>query len=153
MRGLTLNGRSPARRAHDVLLVLGPLSGALAPRNVKLERLTQVPLKDLELEAQYAEIRESLKRYSSEEDAEAAEGENPCRSCGVVSPEERALCECGAFLHAAKVFTCPSCTRVVGRDSRDCQGCGASFWSPVNPPASGLTEEMVSTYLQGIEGP
>ncbi len=118
-----------------------------------MEQLTQVPLKDLALDAQYAEIREALAKYSAEEGVQAADGENQCGRCGQVFPEERALCQCGAFLHASKVFTCPSCTRVVGRESRDCGGCGASFWSPVNPPESALTEEMVGTYLRGLEGP
>ncbi len=118
-----------------------------------MEQLTQVPLRDLALEAQYAEIREALAKYSPAKEPEAAEGENQCRKCGVVAPEARALCECGEFLHASQIFTCPSCTRVVPRESRDCDGCGASFWSPVNPPETALTDEMVGAYLQGLEGP
>jgi len=152
VRGLTLNGRSPRRRAVPVFLILGPVSGALAPRNVRMEQLTQVPLRDLALEAQYAEIREALAKYSAPKDAGAGEGESECAKCGKVSPEALALCECGAFLHAARVFTCPTCTGIVAREARDCEGCGASFWSPVNPPESALTNKIVGAYLAGLKG-
>lgn len=132
---------------------MGTVLGAVAPRNVKMEQLTHVPLRDLALESQYAEIRQALVKYSAAKETEAGQGANACRKCGTVSPDEHAVCLCGAFLHGGRVFTCPNCTRVVARESQDCDGCGASFWSPVNPPETALTEEMVGAYLRGLEGP
>jgi hypothetical protein len=135
-----------------ILLILLPAWTIVTPRAVAKERLTRVPLKDLALEAQYAEVKEALARYREPDSPTPQEGEVRCRSCGKVSGEDTTHCPCGTFLHHHRVFTCPSCAKVVDREARDCGRCGAAFWSPVNPPASAVTDAMVAEYMVGLEG-
>lgn len=136
-----------------ILLLAGPVLGAASPRPIPKQALTHVPLRDLALEAQYAEIREALTRYREEEEPAAAppDGQTRCRQCGTVAPEERVRCPCGNFLHAHRVFTCPDCTKVVPKEARDCGQCGAAFWSPVNLPEHALTDGMVHDYIESLE--
>ncbi len=146
-RSIAFSGR--ARSPAAALLLLGPIAGIAAPRAIPKDELSRVPLRDLALDAQYAEVRAALERYREPVDKAGAEGEARCRSCGEAAPEDHPRCSCGAFLHAHLVFTCPSCAKVVARDSRDCLRCGAAFWSPVNPPEHAVTESMVAEYLDG----
>lgn len=150
-RGLTLSGRAPLHAARPSTLLLCTVAGLLTPRQIPKETLTRIPLRDLALEAQYAEISEALSRYREPEATDPAEGELKCRACGRLTPEETPRCECGNFLHAHRIFTCPGCSKVVAREARDCMACGAAFWSPVNPPEQALTEAMVSEYLERNE--
>lgn len=152
-RGLTLSRRLRRPSPPAILLLSGPVLGAIALRPIPKQALTHVPLRDLALEAQYAEILEALTRYRQEEEQEAAaqDGQSKCRQCGTIAPEERVRCPCGNFLHAHRIFTCPDCSKVVPRQARDCVQCGAAFWSPVNPPEQALTDDMVHDYIEGLE--
>jgi len=150
-RGLTLRGAILAEPASPgAALVLSTLVAA-PPRGPSKERLTRVPLRDLELEAQYTEIREALRRYSDEAPPEPQSGEVKCGKCGSICSEEVPSCPCGNFLHFHQIFTCPDCSRLLERDARDCNGCGSRFWSPVNPPFGEITQQMVSDYLEQFE--
>lgn len=151
MRGITLSGRSRRAQRPTILLTSLSASGIITPRTLPKERLAHVPLRDLALEQQYAEVKEALARYREPDNPVPQEGEVRCRSCGKVSGEDTTHCECGTFLHLHRVFTCPSCSKVVDREARDCGRCGAAFWSPVNPPASAVTDGMVAEYLEGYE--
>ena len=150
-RGLTLSGRAPKGAGPRALVAQVAVASLLTPRQVAKDSLARVPLRDLALEAQYAEIREALTRYREPQARDAADGELKCKRCGAITPEETARCACGNFLHAHRIFTCPGCAKVVPRDARDCGACGAAFWSPVNPPERALTEDMVSEYLERTE--
>jgi hypothetical protein len=125
-------------------------AAVITPRAISKNDLARVSLRDLALEAQYAEVREALARYREPEDAGAPDGAVKCRSCGTLAPDEAPRCSCGAFLHLHLLYTCPSCTRVVARDARDCERCGASFWSAVNPPDHAVTDAMVREYLDAF---
>lgn len=151
MRGLTIS------QPPDI----GPWQGArfsaflslavAAPRNVRKDSLTHVPLRDLALEQQYDEIRKDLERYREPITASPQDGETQCNRCGAIQPDEIPRCDCGTFLHFHRVFTCPGCSNLVPRDARDCGRCGSAFWSPVNPPQSEVTDSMVQEYLNGLE--
>lgn len=130
------------------MLVAFGSSFAPRVRAIRKESLTNVPLRDLELESQYEEIRSALARYSDPTTPPLFDGQVSCPSCAAVVSELDPSCNCGAFLHFHQIFTCPGCHTVVGRDARDCTDCGASFWSPVNPPRSAITERMVADYLE-----
>ncbi len=145
VRGLTLSGQPPLAPAR-LLAVAGT---ALGPRlrAVPKESLTSVQLRDLELEAQYEQIRIALARYADSTPPPLFDGQVNCPACSTVCAEEDPACGCGTFLHFHQIFTCPGCHTVVERDARDCMDCGASFWSPVNPPRSSVTGRMVDDYL------
>lgn len=144
-RRLTLSARALA--PHPSMILLGPALGAITPRSIPKQSLARVPLRDLELEAQYAEVREALARYREPEGPAVPDGATKCHDCGTLSPEDIPRCSCGAFLHLHLLFTCPSCSRVVARDARDCNGCGSSFWSAINPPSHTVTDAMVREYM------
>ncbi|HEX9708388.1 MAG TPA: hypothetical protein VGB42_00195 [Candidatus Thermoplasmatota archaeon] len=146
MRGLTLSGHAPLAPAR----LLPVLAGSFGPRlrAPPKQSLASVPLRDLELEAQYEQIRVALARYADASPPPLFDGQVSCPSCSTVCSEEDPACICGTFLHFHQVFTCPGCHTVVARDDRDCTACGASFWSPVNPPRSAITEGMVADYLE-----
>jgi hypothetical protein len=147
-RRLTLSGR--ARVPSAGLLLAVPAMAIVAPRTIPKGDLSRVPLRDLALEAQYAEVREALARYKEPEPAGVPDGALKCGSCGTLSPDDLPTCSCGTFLHRHLLFTCPSCTRVVARDARDCDRCGASFWSAVNPPDRAVTDSMVAEYVDSF---
>ena len=147
-RRITLSAR--ARRPSAAVVLLAPAVGVVAPRTIPKRELAHVPLRDLELEAQYAEVLEALARYREPESATPPEGATKCHKCGTLSPEDLPRCSCGAFLHLHLLFTCPSCSRVVQRDARDCNGCGASFWSAINPPSHAVTDAMVREYMDAF---
>ena len=147
-RRITLSGRARPRAA--ALVLRAPSLFMIMPRTVSKGDLSRVPLRDLELEAQYAEVREALARYREPEPPTAPDGALKCTRCGTLSPEDLPTCSCGAFLHRHLLFTCPSCTRVVARDARDCERCGATFWSAVNPPDPSVTDTMVADYMDAF---
>ena len=147
-RRLTLSAR--ARTSPPFLLLMAPGLSIVTPRPIPKGDLSRVSLRDLELEAQYAEVREALARYREPESETPPEGASKCKSCGTVASEDLPRCECGAFLHLHLLFTCPSCTRVVARDARDCTRCGASFWSAINPPDHAVTDAMVAEYMDAF---
>jgi hypothetical protein len=126
-------------------------SALVTPRAIPKGDLSRVPLRDLALEAQYAEVRAALARYREPEPDTPPEGAVKCGNCGTMSPDEVPTCSCGAFLHLRMLFVCPSCTRVVAREARDCDGCGASFWSAVNPPEHAVTDAMVAAYMDAMQ--
>lgn len=147
-RRFTLSGRA---RPLPAGLLLGVATlAAVTPRSVSKGDLSRVPLRDLALEAQYAEVREALARYREPEPTTPPDGALKCRACGTLMPEDLPTCSCGAFLHRHLLFTCPSCTRVVARDARDCERCGAAFWSAVNPPDHAVTDAMVAEYMDAF---
>lgn len=145
VRGLTLVGPVPLGPAW--LLAAGGASFGPRLRAIPKKHLTSVELRDLELEAQYEQIRVALERYADPTPPPLFEGQVNCPSCSTVCSDEDPACGCGTFLHFHQIFTCPGCHSVVERDARDCAACGATFWSPVNPPRSGITEKMVADYL------
>lgn len=147
-RRLTLSAR--ARRFPILTALSIPDALIVTPRAIPKGELSRVPLRDLALEAQYAEVREALARYREPEPSTPPEGASKCTRCGTLAPEELPTCSCGAFLHRHRLFTCPSCTRVVAREARDCDRCGASFWSAVNPPDHAVTDSMVAEYMAGF---
>jgi hypothetical protein len=151
MRGLTILGTSDARPCEPGRVQLFFALAVAMPRYVPKEMLTQVPLRDLQLDRQYEEIRRDLERYREPTFAVPQEGEHQCGGCGAIQLEETPRCDCGTFLHSHRVFTCPGCAEIVPKDARDCNRCGSSFWSPVNPPERELTETMVDKYLQQYE--
>lgn len=146
VRGLTLAGRTPLGTAR-MLAIVGASFGPRL-RAIPKDSLTTVELRDLELEAQYEQIRVALARYADPTPAPLFEGQVNCPECSTVCSEDDPACGCGTFLHFHQIFTCPGCHTVVERDARDCAACGASFWSPVNPPRSSITEKMVADYLE-----
>jgi ribosomal protein S14 len=147
-RRLTLSGRAPHVLSAAFLLL--PAAAIVTPRAIPKNDLSRVPLRDLALEAQYAEVKEALQRYREPEDPTPPEGATRCGTCGTLSPEDLPRCPCGAFLHRHLLYTCPSCTRVVARDARDCNRCGTAFWSAVNPPDLAVTEDMVAEYMDAF---
>ena len=149
MRGLTLTCFAPAS-ATPLWLGAAVLFAPRA-RGIPKQFLASVELRDLELEAQYAEIRRSLALYRDESPCEPGQGQVRCPSCTTMCSDDDASCSCGQFLHGHHVFTCPDCSTVVPRDARDCGECGSAFWSPVNPPQASLTKDMVRQYLVQAE--
>jgi hypothetical protein len=145
VRGLTLLGQPPLPGARLLALVAASFGPRL--RAIPKTTLATVELRDLELDAQYEQIRIALARYADPTPAPLFEGQLNCPNCSSVCSDEDPACGCGTFLHFHQIFTCPGCHTVVGRDARDCDACGASFWSPVNPPRSSITEKMVADYL------
>lgn len=152
VRGLTLTGQTPLPPAWLLLTAGASLGGRARPR--AKESLASVELRDLALEAQYEEIRIALARYADPTPAPILDGQVSCPSCSTVCSDEDPTCGCGTFLHFQHVFTCPGCHTVVGREARDCMECGSSFWSPVNPERSAITDTMVAQYLdkRRVEG-
>jgi hypothetical protein len=150
-RGLTLRGAPRASASASGSLPLLTLVSISTPRGPSKEDLARVPLRDLALEAQYAEIREALGRYKDEAPAEPQGGEVKCGRCGTICAEDAPVCGCGNFLHFHRIFTCPDCATQVEREARDCNRCGSRFWSPVNPPFGEITDRMVSEYLERVQ--
>jgi YgiT-type zinc finger domain-containing protein len=91
---------------------------------------------DLELEAQYKDVRRQLNEYDRSREPEVRGRWNKvCGECGYVNHERHRFCEsCGHDLVEETVevlHICPKCRTSVPRHVRECPECGARFWSPI----------------------
>jgi hypothetical protein len=103
----------------------------------KEQCLEFVRYKDLELEAQYKDIRRQLNEYDRSREPEVrGKWNRVCGECGYVNHERHRYCEsCGCTLtekHVGEVVhVCPKCRMTVAKHVRECGECGARFWSPI----------------------
>jgi hypothetical protein len=91
---------------------------------------------DLELEAQYRDVKLQLEEYEkSREHEPSGKWNKVCGTCGFVNHEDFRYCEsCGTSLvceQTEESCVCPACSAPVGRDAQECLGCGSRFWSPI----------------------
>ena len=91
---------------------------------------------DLELEAQYKDVRRQLNEYDRSREPEAKGRWNKvCGECGYVNHERHRFCEsCGCDLVEEVILVvhiCPKCRTTVAKHVRECNECGAEFWSPI----------------------
>jgi hypothetical protein len=91
---------------------------------------------DLELEAQYKDVRRQLNEYDrSRQPVAKGRWNRVCGECGYINHERHRFCEsCGCTLVEKTlevVHVCPKCRTELEKHSRECCHCGASFWSPI----------------------
>jgi hypothetical protein len=100
------------------------------------EDLVTVRCVDLELEAQYKDVRRQLNEYDRSREPEVRGKWNKvCGECGYINHERHRFCEsCGCTLVVETVeivHVCPKCGTELGKHSQECTHCGARFWSPI----------------------
>ena len=101
------------------------------------EELLSYECVDLELEAQYKDVRRQLNEYDRSREPEVrGKWNRVCSECGYVNHERHRYCEsCGCTLVEQVVHdvdhVCPKCRTSVAKHVRECHECGARFWSPI----------------------
>ena len=119
------------------LLLAGRSHGERRPgAAVCKDSLLQYRTVDLELEAQYRDVKLQLEEYErSREHLPSGRWNRVCDGCGYVNHEDFRDCEsCGTSLVCdglEESCLCPVCSAPVDRGSQDCAGCGSRFWSPI----------------------
>jgi hypothetical protein len=91
---------------------------------------------DLELEAQYKDVRRQLNEYDRSREPEVKGKWNKvCSECGYLNHERHRFCEsCGCSLTDTTwevIHLCPKCRTTLNARARECYECGARFWSPI----------------------
>jgi hypothetical protein len=100
------------------------------------EQLLSFRCVDLELEAQYRDVRQQLDEYDRSREPEVrGKWNSVCPQCGYINHERHRYCEsCGCSLGSELgevVHICPSCRASIAKHDRECHVCGARFWSPI----------------------
>jgi hypothetical protein len=103
---------------------------------VQKQDLVSVQCVDLELEAQYKDVRRQLNEYDRSREQEVRGKWNKiCGECGYINHERHRFCEsCGCTLVEelyVVVHVCPKCRSELAEHTRECNECGARFWSPI----------------------
>jgi len=129
--------RTARQRMLISLLLTGRSHGEPRPGvAVCKDSLLQYRTVDLELEAQYRDVKQQLEEYErSRERQPSGKWNRVCGGCGYVNHEDFRYCEsCGTSLVCADLeesCLCPVCSARVDRESHECTGCGSRFWSPI----------------------
>jgi len=105
------------------------------PAPVHRDDLLRYRTVDLELEAQYRDVRRQLDDYEHSRDPEPhGKWNRVCGECGYINHERFRSCEsCGSpMVHeSAPECRCPQCSAPVEMSARECARCGSRFWSPI----------------------
>ena len=120
-----------------LLAVCWKMRDAKSRDKVCKEQLLTYECVDLELEAQYKDVRRQLNEYDRSREPEVrGKWNRVCGECGFVNHERHRYCEsCGVTLvqmaaHEVE-HVCPKCRTSVSKHVRECPECGARFWSPI----------------------
>jgi len=130
--------RTPVRQRMliPMLIICWRFRGDRDRDKVQKADLLDYKVQDLDIEKQLSDARKQLDEYEASKQPEVRGRWNRvCGGCGYVNHERHRFCEsCGlSLLEEAMevVHLCPTCGIRVGKHSRECQDCGARFWSPI----------------------